>query len=90
MNVVALKQGNAERSCEQELHRGDPAHVDHDTTRGSDDFGKRASRWYLLETSRRDRIVIEEDLRESRYVFEVPSQVCMLVPVRVGVELECV
>ncbi len=49
---------------------------DHDKYRGqSKEFARRVSRWYLMETSRHDRIVIEEDLRESRYTFEVPSQV---------------
>jgi hypothetical protein len=41
----------------------------------SKEFARRVSRWYLMETSKHDRIVIEEDLRESRYTFEVPSQV---------------
>ncbi len=71
LSVVALKQGNAERSSED-----DPSAA----LRRFNDFGRRVSRWYMMETSSHDRIVIEEDLRESRYVFEVPSQVLCMPP----------
>ncbi len=74
LSVVALKQGNAERPGSHAGLLGGGT-TGGPGNRSGAEFARRVSRWYLMETADRDRIVIEEDLRESRYAFEVPSQV---------------
>jgi hypothetical protein len=69
VGVVVLKRGNAERVLPllrtvAAVSRNEEA-----------PFGGRVSRFYLLPTLHASQLLVEEDLRESIYVFDVPAKV---------------
>ena len=86
VRIAAMKQGKAEYGRDTEtLQNSGGVQIGQEEKAASiasspghrnPTFGSRVSRWFHFRNSRDQNLVIEEDLRESVYCFEVPRWIC--------------